>query len=60
MQNLMLIRLAPVSNPKNEKAKSLYAFLFWDQFNQIKVLFSFPDHFGQMGNSFEVSMKQSN
>ena len=33
MQNLMLDRLAPISNPKNEKGKSLYAFLFWDQFN---------------------------
>ena len=26
MQSLMLNRLAPVSNPENEKPKSLYAF----------------------------------
>ena len=38
MLNLKLNWLAPISNPKNEKAKSSYAFSnclfsFWDQFN---------------------------
>ena len=33
MQDLMLNRLAQIANPKNEKGKSLYVFLFWDQFN---------------------------
>ena len=48
------------SNPKIEKRKSLYTFLFWDQFWDQEVLSSFLDHFVQLGNFFQVDLKQSN
>ena len=65
MQNLMLNRIKSISNPKNEKEKSSYALflisLFHFENNLIKKrFFLFLDRFGQLGNFFQVSLKQKN
>ena len=55
--------MAPISNPKNEKAKSSYALLYLSLFIlrpiQLNKSFSFfPGHFGQLRNFFHVGLKQ--
>ena len=63
IKNLMLNRLAPISNPKNEKAKSLYE-LFLLPFFVLRPTYLnkgssfFPDSFGQLRNFFQVGLKQ--
>ena len=52
MQNLMLNRLAPILNPKNGNPKVILRPL---QLN--KGFSSFPDHFGQLENFFQVGLK---
>ena len=63
MQNLMLNRLTPISNPKNEKAKSSYilfllTFFILRPLQLTKDFSYFPDHFGQLTGFFQVSLKQ--
>ena len=63
MENLILNRLAPISNLKNKKAKGSYA-LFYLPFFILRPIslnegFSFfTDHFEHLGNFFLVSLKQ--
>ena len=55
MKNLMLNRLAPISNPKERACAPLYS-----ETNLIKVLSSFPDHFVPVENFFKTGLKQNN
>ena len=60
LQNLMLNRLAPVSNPENGKAKSSYA-LFWLIFFILRPrFFLFSRPFWTIGNFFQVCLNQKN
>ena len=55
MKNLMLNRLAPISNPKESACAPFYS-----ETNLIKVLSSFPDHFVPVENFFKTGLKQNN
>ena len=65
MQNLMLNRLTPIPNPKNEKVKSSYVlfhllFFILRPISLNKGFSPFRGHFGQLGNFFQFDLKLNN
>ena len=58
LQNLMLNRLAPISNLKNEKAIGSYTLFYMPFF--IQGFSSFLDDLEQLENFSQVGLKQNN
>ena len=61
MQDLMLNRLASIPNPPSKKKKKLACPILVALFHfETSGFSSFPDHFAQLRNFFQVSLNQNN